>query len=209
MNRAEVGFDDWVAATFDPTAEDLWPPAWQELAHLTRLFLDPVPALAAVDDDAVGAGLWSVLDSGGAGTALAIGDVSLPLEDRVACVRAIVPLHRLLLVPRCPEVLGHLSEDGGGLATTLYMFWDVACFGGPAGDRLGNLLEDAVLEVLEDVLRLPHAGAQESALHGLGHRVARHPERAPAIVRRWLRSGAARDPRLVPYAEAAATGCIQ
>ena len=207
--RAEVDFDDWVAATFDPGAEDVWPPPRQELAHLTRLFLDPVPPLAALDDDEIGVGLWSVLDSGGAGTALAIGDVDLPIEDRVACVRAIVPLHRALLVPRCPERLGHRSEDGGRLATTLYMFWDEACFGGPPDDRLGDLLEDAVLEVLEDVLRLPHAGAQESALHGLGHRIGRHPERAPAIIDRWLRSGEARDPRLVAYAEAARSGCIQ
>lgn len=207
--RDEVGFDDWVAAVFDAAVEDPWPPPWQELSHLTRLFREPVAALEGLDDDAIGVGLWSVLDSGGAATALAIGDVALPLEDRVACVRAIPTMYESLLVPRCPERLGHLSEEAGRLGMALYMFWDVACFAGLPGDRLGNLLEDAVLEVLEDVLRLPHAGAQESALHGLGHRIARHPERAPAIIDRWLRSGAARDQRLVAYAEAARTGCIQ
>ena len=90
-----------------------------------------------------------------------------------------------------------------------YMFWDVACFGGPPGQREGNLFEDAVLDVLEDVLRMEHAACQESAVHGLGHRVGRHPERAPAILRKWLRGGAIRDERLRVYAEAAATGCIQ
>jgi hypothetical protein len=85
----------------------------------------------------------------------------------------------------------------------------VACFGGPPGEREGNLLEDAVLDVLEDTLAIPHAACQEGAIHGLGHRIGRHPARAPAILDRWLRTGPARDVRLRSYAEAAKTGCIQ
>src|SRR5581483_9708641 len=126
-----------------------------------------------------------------------------PLADRVACLRLIPTLYRALFVPRCTERLGHLSEQDGRLDMICYMFWDVACFGGPPGDREGNLFEDSVLEVLEDVLELPHAACQESAVHGLGHRIARHPERAPAVLTRWLEAGPVRDPRLRPYADAA------
>ena len=207
--RVEVAFDDWIVGVFDPTVEDPWPPPAQELAYLTRLFSDPGGSLEGLSDEEIGVGLWSVLDSGGAGTALALNDATLPLDARITCVNQIPNLYRELFMPRCAERLGHLSEQGGRLEMICYMFWDVAVFGGPPGEREGNLFEDAVLDVLEDTLYLDHAACQESAIHGLGHRVRRHPERAPAVLDRWLRSGPMRDDRLRPYAEAARTGCIQ
>ena len=126
--RLEVPFEDWVVAVFDPTVEDPWPPPVQDLAHLTQLFADPVGALEGLTDEEIGVGLWSVLDSGGAGTALALNDATLPLDARIACVHSI---------------------------RTLY------------------------------------------------------PERAPAILDRWLTARRERDPRLRGYAAAARTGCIQ
>ena len=173
------------------------------------MFSDPVGVLDGLSDEEIGVGLWSVLDSGGAGTALALNDASLALDARIGCVRQIRFMYRDLFMSRCAERLGHLSEQGGRLEMICYMFWDVACFGGPAGEREGNLFEDAVLDLLEDTLYLEHAACQESAIHGLGHRISRHPERAPAILSRWLRTGPIRDPRLRPYADAARTGCIQ
>lgn len=202
-------FEEWVVAVFDPTADDPWPPPSQELAHLTRLFTDPVTALDGCTDDEIGIGLWSVLDSGGAATALALAEASLPLDERIACIRQIATVYRELFVPRCAERLGHLSEEAGRLEMTCYMFWDIAAIGGPAGEREGNLIEDAVLDVLEGALRLEHAACQESAIHGLGHRVTRHPERAPALLDRWLRTGPIRDERLRAYAESARSGCVQ
>ena len=207
--RVAVPFEDWVVGVFDPTVEDPWPPVEQELEYLTRLFSDPIGTVEGLSDEEIGVGLWSVLDSGGAGTALALNDATLPLDARIACVHQIRTLYRELFVPRCAERLGHLSEQGGRLEMICYMFWDVAVFGGPPGEREGNLFEDAVLDVLEDTLYLEHAACQESAIHGLGHRVSRHPERAPAILDRWLRTGPIRDARLRIYAEAARTGCIQ
>ena len=143
-----------------------------------------------------------------AGTALVVGDTDLPITDRVACVRAIPTLYRDLLAPRCAPRLGHLGEQEGRLEMITYMFWDIAAFGGVEGTRDGNLLEDAVLETLDDVLRIDHVACQESAIHGLGHRFPRHPERAPAILRMFLRRGPIADDRLVPYAESATSGCI-
>lgn len=207
--RVELPFEDWVVGVFDPTVEDPWPPPDQELEYLTRFFSDPVGVVEGLSDEEIGVGLWSVLDSGGAGTALALNDASLALDARIGCVRQIRFVYRDLFMPRCAERLGHLSEQGGRLEMICYMFWDVACFGGPAGEREGNLFEDAVLDLLEDTLYLEHAACQESAIHGLGHRIGRHPERSPAILSRWLHTGPIRDPRLRPYAEAARTGCIQ
>ena len=207
--RVAVPFEDWVVGVFDPTVEDPWPPVEQELEYLTRLFSDPIGTVEGLSDEEIGVGLWSVLDSGGAGTALALNDATLPLDARIACVHQIRTLYRELFVPRCAERLGHVSEQGGRLEMICYMFWDVAVVGGPPGERAGSLFEDAVLDVLEDTLYLEHAACQESAIHGLGHRVSRHPERAPAILDRWLRTGPIRDARLRIYAEAARTGCIQ
>ena len=65
--RVEVSFEHWVVGVFGPTVEDPWPPPAQERAHVTRLFSDPVGALEALSDEEKGVGLWSVLDSGGAG----------------------------------------------------------------------------------------------------------------------------------------------
>lgn len=207
--RVGVSFDEWVAAVFDPDATDPWPPPEQELAYATRLFSDPVAVLDGYTDEEVGIGIWSVLDSGAAATTLSFGDTSLPLDERIGGVRAITTLYRDVFAVRCAERLGHLEEQEGRLEMACYMFWDIAAFGGTPGERAGNLLEDAVLDVLDLALRLPHAACQESAIHGLGHRVTRHPERAPAILDRWLRSGMCRDDRLVAYANAARTGCIQ
>jgi hypothetical protein len=205
----DLDFDGWIVAVFDPSEDDPWQSPAQDLAHLTCLFADPVGVLEAFTDEEIGIGLWSVLDSGGAGTVMALNDTSLPLEERIACVRLIPRVYTDLFVPRCAERLGHQAEQGGRLEMACYMFWDIAAFGGAPDDREGNLLEDAVLDVLDDVLRLPHAACQESALHGLGHRVGRHPDRAPRIIDRWLKQGAPRDPRLAGYARAARGGCIQ
>lgn len=138
-----MDFDDWVVAVFDESVEDPFPTPAEDLAHLTRLFTDPTGALDGLTDEEIGVGLWSVLDSGGAGTALAMNDGTLPLEGRLACIRLVPHLYRELFVPRCEERLGHLSGQGGRLEMICYMFWDVAV-GAPAGTREGNLLEDAV-----------------------------------------------------------------
>jgi hypothetical protein len=65
------------------------------------LFSDPVGALEGLTDEEIGIGLWSVLDSGGAATTLALNDAALPLDARIACVHLIRNLYRDLFVPRC------------------------------------------------------------------------------------------------------------
>ncbi len=201
--------EEWVLLVFDPDADYYpWPPGRDDLANLTRLFADPVTSVGGLDDETIGIGLWNVLDPGGAGTTFAVGDTDLPITDRVACVRAIPTLYRDLLAPRCAPRLGHLGEQEGRLEMIAYMFWDIAAFGGVEGTRNGNLLEDAVLETLDDILHIDHAACQEGAIHGLGHRFPRHPERVPAILRTFLRRGPIADDRLVPYAESAMSGCI-
>jgi hypothetical protein len=205
----DLPFDEWVRAIFDPDIEDPYPDAAVSVAHLTRFFDDPAAAVRGFTDDEIGAGLWSIADAGGAGSVLALNQPAVPLPERVACVRLFTNVYREIFAVRAAPRLGHLSEEAGRLELACYMWWDIAAFGGAAGTRDGNLLEDAVLDVLDDVLRIPHAACQESAIHGLGHRVARHPERAPDVLDRWLRRGPIADDRLVPYANAARAGCIQ
>jgi hypothetical protein len=48
------------------------------------------------------------------------------LADRITCIREIGKVYRALLVVRCSERLGHLSEQEGSLEMTCYMFWDIA-----------------------------------------------------------------------------------
>jgi hypothetical protein len=205
-----VDFDEWVARTFDPDAEDIWglTPAI-EVEYLTRLLADVTGPLEAVTDDEIGIGLWSIADSGGAATMLALGDTSVPLEERLACLDLVRNLYDELFAPRCSATLGHLSEDGGRLNLTCYMLWDIAAYGGDLGTAEGERIEETAIGVMEHALSMPHPACQESGLHGLGHRVARLPERVEPVIDRWLRAEAAADERLVAYAHAARTGCIQ
>jgi hypothetical protein len=183
-------------------------PASDALAYLHCVFADPVAAFDGFADDEIGVGLWSMLDSGGAGTVLVLNDPSLPVADRVDCCASIITLYRELFAARCTERLGHLSEQDGRLDMACYMFWDVAAFGGRPGDPDGEPIEAAVLTVLRAALDLEHAACQESAIHGLGHRVDRHPGRVPALLDEWLRQGSTRDVRLRAYASSARDGCI-
>jgi hypothetical protein len=208
MTHPPVSFDDWILALFHPDAEDPMLPPDCALDYLDRLFGDPVEALDGFTDEEIGVGLWSLLDSGGAATAMVLGDERVPVSARASSVWRIHTVYEELFVARCGERLGHCSEQDGRLEMVCYMFWDIAAFGGRAGDHDGEILEDEILGVLTGVLQLEHAACQESAVHGLGHRLTRHPERVPAILEHWLATGSVRDERLGPYARAAVTGCI-
>src|SRR5262245_43543814 len=96
-------FDQWVAHVFDhPVREPAWyfdldAPVWAAapaltLAHMTRLFDDPVVPLAAYDDAQLNQGFWYLVSNAGSNHMFALTDQSAPLPARVRCVASFLPL---------------------------------------------------------------------------------------------------------------------
>ncbi|MEZ5668990.1 MAG: hypothetical protein R3F55_16415 [Alphaproteobacteria bacterium] len=146
MRLTDLSFEDWIEHAFGPAvrphgaawffdADCAWwdPPPAQAIAHLTRLFADPVPALAWFADSQIAQGLTYLVDSMATGDDGWFSAPAVPVADRLRCIAAIGTLFAALFAPRCAPALGHLSEAGGPLNDVCYMWWD--CFLHRAGRR--------------------------------------------------------------------------
>ncbi len=104
-----------------------------------------------------------------------------------------------------------VGEDPRPLGTACYMLWDMD--GGlDVIPRLGRPehLVPACYQVLEHALSLDAPACWESALHGLGHIVFRHPDPGRAMIDRFLETQGRHVPEaLRRYAASARTGCVQ
>lgn len=177
-------------------------------AHLGWLLEAPGARLAPYDDLAVAAGLCWIFDPADPLSFRCIGDPAIPQAARLALAAGLERLHAEVVLPRCPQALGHLSEDGGPLATTAYMLFDLVCIDPPGIAAEAAGLDGAMVETMGRILALPHAACQEAALHGLGHWRDRAPGRAEALIDAYLSRGRAARPELVAYARAARSGCV-
>ena len=215
-------YDRWFADCFDPPAGDdafddwYWSTADEPhvltprvaAGHVLRLLEDPGRQLSHHHENQIASGLKYVFDPACGGDARMIGDPAVPQADRLEFAGRIDRLYGELFVPLCPPVLGHRSEEGSRLAGLAYMFWDAACFDMPPDPREAAAFRAGLLDALERILWLPHACAQEGALHGLGHWTGDDRGRADAIIDRWLATSAPARPELALYARAARTGCV-
>jgi len=168
-------FDGWVRHTFDHPAPgpewylDLDAPFWAgpprlTIAYVTRLFEDPCPVLAGYTDEQLNRGFWYLLSNGLSDYMCALADASVPLADRVRCVRSFVPVFENLLAVRCTPHLSHLDEPGAGpLNLAGYMWWDIIPFGVAPTDASGRELGEAALGAMADILTIDRVACQESA----------------------------------------------
>ncbi len=88
------------------------------------------------------------------------------------------------------------------------MFWDITPLKYCEGHKDKAILLDTVADVLRDALKMDNIACLESALHGLGHLVYYYPK-ASDMIQSFIDSSGQTDPRLLNYAKAAKTGCIQ
>jgi hypothetical protein len=218
----DLSYEDWIEHAFSHEIRkyqaawyfDLDAPWWDgppavTIAYLTRLFEDPVPALAYFADSQIAQGLHYLIDTGAGGTVLALSRSVVPLPERLRCLEAIGTLFERIFARRCTPQLSHLDEPGAGpLNGVCYMWWDIFPVGGPAGDPDAGAIDEALLSVMERSLDLPSPACQESALHGLGHWQTRHPDRVVATIDRFLSRNEDLRPQLAAYARAARTGCV-
>ena len=109
----------------------------------------------------------------------------VPLDLKVAALRAMKNLYKDCLEPRCAPFLGHLDEGPKNpLNTFVYMLWDTNII----QHISRNLFEmnNAIIEVMEFALGLNNDACVESALHGLGHAHLYHDKLVEMIIDRFL-----------------------
>ncbi len=219
-----LSYDDWIehvfshdvrtqaAAWYFDLDADLWAGSPEEtVAHLTRLFEDPEPALFYFSDAQIDQGLRYIIDNGAGDLLSAVRDVRLPLKDRLRCVGAIRSVYDKLFLPRCTPHLSHLdqSEAGSGpLNTICYMWWDIIPGITTPDDPHRHAMNDATFGVLQHALALESIACQESALHGLGHWTLHDTVSVSAIIDAYLRARRDIPAELGRYARAARNGCI-
>jgi hypothetical protein len=208
-----MSFDEWISDVFDrEVSEKGW---WSELpddappreppsiTHLTRVSLDSAEWSKPFSDQQLGQGLWFVFHDINDNLA-AIGDASVPIASRAACVLALRQLYLGLFSKRCTSELGRSAPNGGppwSLNMTCYMLWDIAEFQNPRpGLVLDRSLDEACLSAMRSILQIPHPACQKSALHGLGHWHERFPQRTSAIVDEFLENAVGMSPDLSAYA---------
>jgi hypothetical protein len=143
----------------------------------------------------------------------ALSDQAIPWPDRRTCFDAMIPLYRDLMAPVYGNDLAHNDVGDGDPERpnyACYMWWDIIPLYGGLGMYSGIIdpINDAVLHVCSEVLKLNSEACLESALHGLGHWHLYIPDRTQPIVRNFLKRTDL-SPALRSYAERAAEGAVQ
>jgi hypothetical protein len=215
-----LSFEEWVRHLFDhPASGPQWfadpeapfwaGPAAVTLAYTTRLLENPLPPLAGYSDAQLGQGFTYLVSNGGSDCMLTLLDSTLPVADRVCCIRAFTTVFRSLFAPRCTPHLSHRDEPGcGALNGACYMWWDLLPLAGAPDLREHRELDRAALEVMAETLGLDAIACRESALHGLGHWHCAYPREVEATIDRFLDAHAGERPELLAYARSARSGCV-
>ncbi|MGA2967388.1 MAG: hypothetical protein ABSD64_14350 [Terriglobales bacterium] len=203
--------------------------------YMTRLFLEP-GFLRPYSLDQVEQGLWFLLNESTPGKqSETLIRREVALSDRVACIHAMSSFFRNFILAATP---GHFDPKAPTIGVTgaAYMWWDIfpmhfymrSHVPEPAellsmrerfkqlGIDLSNVLEleiepeihQATLRVMSEVLDLPSETCQFSALHGLGHWHAHHPEQVEQIVDAFLTRHKDLRPHLTEYASRARLGGV-
>lgn len=203
--------------------------------YMTQLFLEP-GVLRSYSLDQVEQGLWFLLNESTPGQqSKAVLRREAALLDRVACIHAMSNFFRNYILAVTP---GHFDPKAPSIGVTgaAYMWWDIfpmrfylrSHVPEPAellpmrerlkqlGIDLSNVLEleiepeihQATLNVMSQVLGLPSETCQFSALHGLGHWHAHHPEQVEQIVDAFLTRNKDVRPHLIEYASRARLGSV-
>ncbi len=208
-----LSFDAWVRHLFDhPVTEPAW--HWDEdadsaelppqlvVAYATELFQHAGNLLASYTDAQANQGLWFLISEGNS-PLYALNDASVPLEQRVNCIRSITTLFEQYFVPRCTQHLSHLNETEpgtGALNMVCYMWWDIFPLCGQPEDAARREIDEACLSVMKTTLQLPSLACQESALHGLGHWGLHYQEHCQSIISAFTQRHQDLCPRLAKYA---------
>jgi hypothetical protein len=187
---------------FEPT-----PLEWTRIQ--TVLFAHAGADLAAYNDEQIGMGLYYVMSNCVSDVPFAAIDASVPLDEAMRMMQAMPALWRDCIGLRLASVRVPIGACKGQLAHVCYMWFDVW----PTfwSVRHEPRWQDAVWQVLNEMLDVPCREVQVAALHGIGH-CGRDLERQDIIDRRveiFIRSIDNNDHELKDYADAARRGYVQ
>jgi hypothetical protein len=207
----DLSFDEWVRHLFDHAVTE---PAWhwnedadsaelepqRVITYATELFESAGKLLAPYTDAQVNQGLWFLI-SEGVSPLYALTKASIPLEQRVHCIRSISTVFEQCFLVRCTPHLSHLDDPGAGaLNPVCYMWWDIFPLSGQPEDATRREIDEACLSVMESTLRLPSVACQESALHGLGHWGLSYKSQCQSIISTFMQRHRDLRPELQNYA---------
>jgi hypothetical protein len=224
----DLPYEEWVRFVFDhPVLDPHWwwqaPESgyfqeWNEsadtartLSYVTQLFQSPEGLIERFNRRQIDQGINFLVSSSCSNHMCVLSDAKLPWADRRRCFDAMVPLYVKLMAPVYQDDLSH-NEPGPGDPERptfgCYMWWDVIPLYGGMDHCDRDRINDAVLHVFGEVLKLKAESCLESVLHGLGHWQHYLPERTEPIVQRFL-SRTDISAQLRGYAERAAAGRVQ
>lgn len=204
-------YKDWLQFVFDrpeTTPEWFWDITVdefkatdeQKVMLIGETFLNSGRDLEKYTDSQVNNGLKYIFDVGISDTVSAITQKNVSEDLRIQAVLNMKHLYRECFAKRCTNTAFNSNHpDISPLNYICYMLWDTS--------PLGNW-KSVVFDVMEDALYIPHDACVGSALHGLGHRVYKDPERAQEIIDRFLSKTKYLKPELKAYALEARTGQI-
>lgn len=224
----DISYEEWVRFVFDhPVLDTHW--WWQEpesgylqvwnesadpgrtLSFLTQLFEMPGGLFGPFTRAQIDQGLNFLVSPSCSNHMFVLSDANLPWAHRRTCFDAMIPLYAKLMALVYQDDLGHIQRGTGDPERpnfACYMWWDVIPLYGGMDHCDRDRINEAVLYVFEQVLKLKAESCLESVLHGLGHWHRYISERTEPIVRRFLgRTDISTELRY--YAELAAVGSVQ
>lgn len=175
----------------------------------TVLFANAGADLAAYSDKQVGMGLEYVMSNGISDVPFAAIDASVPLDEAMQMMRAMPALWRDCIGPRLAALRIPIGTSPGQLGYVCYMWFDVW----PTfwNVRHEPRWQDALWQVLNEMLDVPCREVQIAALHGIGHE-GRNLQRQGTIdsrIKAFILSIDKDDQELRNYADAARRGMVQ
>lgn len=225
----DLPYEDWVNHIFDhPILDPKW--WWQDedsgyfqywpgeqndpkrcLAYLTRLFQEAGRLPERFTNWQIDQGLNYLVSNSCSDYMFVLKNVDLPWSDRRACFDAMITLYRDLM----PTVYKHTSEELFRLGLqnehptfACFMWWDIIPLYGRMPVPDADLIDDAVINIFEQVILMDSEPCQESVIHGLGHWHNGVPDRTELIVKRYL-ARTDISPGMREYAQQALYGNIQ
>jgi hypothetical protein len=193
--------------------------AARAVAFMTAVFRGTRTLRETYSSEQIAVGIDYLTNSSLSNTAFCLLEESVPLDDRLACLRSIELVYREFFAEVIPK--GVTSSNCNTRASGVcYMLWDVF----PFHSRTKNpytmkdrdvvrrwdehlQIEKTCIDVLEWTLAIRHTACEEAALHGLGHWHNGDEQRVERIVDEWLKLSPS-DHVLRSYAESARTGMV-
>jgi hypothetical protein len=189
LPQITMEYNEWIKGIFATKREGLYPLKWEDevwddntcslppgevLDLIATTFSRAGEDLRPFSDEQVASGLNFITNE--CQTLLYnIYEVHVETSQRLAVINGVYVLYRDCLALRCSNDPAAEAKAENPLDIYAYMFWDASALSIYSvlkhNLEAKNELTDAILNVLENTLKLPNAMCQRAAIHGLGHSV--------------------------------------